>query len=539
MIKHAAPVIIIGAGPVGLSMAIGLARQGIKSLVIEKHPTTTNHPKARGINTRTMEIFRSWGIETAVRQHQLPKEAHRFIWLESFQGKEITRVSAQERPASTSPTTIAIISQDWVEHELHLAAQQYPEITILFNTKLLKFDQINNGVTINVVNTNTHEQDTFECSYLIGADGAASFIRSTLNIPMQGEDNIGEFCNIYCEMDLTKFVKGRVSVGYIFTRKDIMGTVILSKDGEKKWLVGVRFDNNPELTKASFTDDFCVEIIKKIIDDDSVQVTLINKAFWTMAALIANNYRINNILLVGDAAHRLPPTGGLGMNTGIQDAHNLAWKLAAVLKGQAKETLLDTYQEERSPIAVGNIEWSTKNAMRFNTIFTALYEQDYVTMNKALEEQNEHVNQIGLDLGFRYESGALVKDHSPVPPPNTSTYTPSTYAGSRAPHYFLQNKEKNSISTLDLFGKNFVLLSSDATSDWHQAALAITDIPVQSYRIGNNGELQDPLNNWLETYQIGPEGAVLVRPDGHVAWRCIGGLQDAGKCLNDVIKKLL
>lgn len=226
-------VTIVGAGPVGLSMAIGLARMGIRCVVIEKHASTTNHPKARGVNTRTMEIFRLWGLEKGLRQYELPFEAHRFIWLESFQGKELSRISAKPRSSSASPTSTALISQDWVEHELFVATQRYPEIQCLFNTTMIEFYQDAHGVRTTVNDNKTNKQLDINSQFLIAADGAVSPIRKTLNIAMEGEDNLGEFCNIYCEMDLGKYVKDRPSVGFMFTRRDIMGTFILSKDGAK------------------------------------------------------------------------------------------------------------------------------------------------------------------------------------------------------------------------------------------------------------------------------------------------------------------
>jgi len=531
-------VTIIGAGPVGLSIAIGLARNNIESVIIEKHPSITNHPKARGINMRTMEIARLWGIEDALRTHQLPFEAHRFVWLESLQGKELTRVSAEPRPESASPTTNALISQDWAEYELLEAVKKYSQIHCYFNTKMIQIDATESKVITRVEDTQTKEQYSIESSYLVAADGAASPVRQMFNIDMQGQDNIGDYCNIYCEMDLSKYVADRPSAGFIFTRSDIMGTFLLSKDGQRKWLVGIRYDVNSGLTKESFTDQFCIEMVKKIINDDAIEVKLINKAFWTMAALVAERYRDGRVLLAGDAAHRLPPTGGLGMNTGVQDAHNLAWKLALVIKDQASDALLDTYYAERAPIAANNIAWSTKNANRFNRIFTAIYEEDYVEMNKALEEQKEHLNQLGLDIGFCYTQGALVTEEKPILPVDTSKYIPTTFPGCRAPHYFLEQNGKK-ISTLDLFDTQFVLLSSDKTDIWQKAAESITFIPVSSYRVGDQGDLQDPQGNWLNIYEISEQGAVLVRPDGHVAWRSKEAVEDSSACLSLIIRKIL
>lgn len=498
-------VIIVGGGPVGLSAAICLAYQGIASVLIEKHPTTTNHPKARGVNGRTMEIFRSWGIEEQMKKYQMPQEAHRFTWIEDFQGKEITRVQATIDYTPYSPTKNAIIAQDDLEQELFKKAQSMSLIDLRFHTEMTHASQDNNQVVIEILNRETNKKETLCSQYLIAADGANSPLRTLFNIEMDGRDNLGEFCNIYCEMDLDKYVANRPSAGFMFTRPDIQGTFILSKKGLRRWLIGVRIDSNPNLSKDSFTDEFCIDYVKTVINDPTVQIRLINKAFWTMAALIAKQYRKGRVFFTGDAAHRLPPTGGFGMNTGIQDAHNLAWKLAMVIKGQAKESLLDTYFEERAQIAKTNISWSIENAKRFETIYTALAMNDLATFEKALKDQTHHINNILLDLGFIYGS-----DYQ-----NQEQYNPSAIVGARAPHCWITkgNEEK---STLDLYINEFILLCHPEAHSWQETYRAY---PCKIVTIGPNGVYLDKNHDFLDRYGISEKGAVLIRPDGHVAWR--------------------
>ena len=532
------PVLIVGAGPVGLSMALGLALQDIECIVVERHPSTTNHPKARGINTRTMEIFRLYGVEEAMRIHQLPPESHRFIWLESLQGPEITRVSARPRKQCISPTSAAIISQDWVEYELLQAVKKHKNIQLLFNTKAEHIEQHNDGVIVSLKDMMTQNDSKVHAHYVVAADGASSPIRDMFSVDMHGEANLGEFCNIFCEMDLSRYTAHRPAAGYIFTRNDVRGTFMLSKDGLKEWLVGIRYDVVGDVSLETFTDAYCKEYIERLIDDPSIKVTLINKAFWTMAALIAKTWRVKRVLFAGDSAHRLPPTGGLGMNSGVQDAHNIAWKLAAVVRKEAKESLLDTYYTERAPVVAANIAWSMKNAQRFNKIFAALELKDFKTMAQALEEQNDHLNQLALDLGFCYCEGALIEEkQSAVSYSESDDYIPSTIPGCRAPHYPLVKAGKL-ISTLDLFNKNFVLLSHATTTIWHEAVASLPKLPLISYRVGNNADLDDAEENWCNTYQVTPNGAVLIRPDGHVAWRAVHGSQTAHNDLKSVFKTL-
>jgi putative polyketide hydroxylase len=498
-------VIIIGGGPVGLSAAICLAHQGINSILIEKHPTTTNHPKARGVNGRSMELFRSWGLEDQVKQYQMPREAYRFTWIEDFQGKEITRVQATVDYSPYSPTENAIIAQDNLEQELFKRAQSIPLIDLRFNTEMIHATQDDQQATVEILNKDTNEKETLSVQYLIAADGANSSLRNLFNMEMEGVDNLGVFCNIYCEMNLDKYVDHRPSAGFMFTRADLRGTFLLSKKDHRKWLVGVRLDSSRHLTKESFTDDFCVDYVKKVINDPEVEVRLINKAFWTMAALIAKQYRVGRVFFAGDAAHRLPPTGGFGMNTGIQDVHNLAWKLAMVLKGQADDSLLDTYFMERVQIAKNNISWSISNARRFETIFTALAKNDLVTFEEALIDQAHHINNIQLDLGFIYGCEYQTQND----------YKPSAEVGARAPHCWLLKNNKQ-ISTLDLYDNQFVLVCHPEDRFWQDK---YRGFPCKIVTIGERGEYSDKNHDFLEKYDISKQGAVLVRPDGHIAWR--------------------
>lgn len=497
-------VIIIGGGPVGLSAAISLADQGIRSIVIEKHPTTTNHPKARGVNGRSMELFRLWGLEEAMKQYQMPREAYRFTWLEDFQGKEITRVQATVDYSSYSPTENMIIAQDDVERELFKKAQSIPLVDLRFNTEMIHTTQTKQRVAVEVLDRESKQQETLTAQYLIAADGANSSLRKLCNVEMEGIENLGVFCNIYCEMDLDKYVKHRPSAGFMFTRSDLLGTFVLSKKGLRKWLVGVRIDPNSNITEASFTDEFCLDFVKKVINDPEVDVHFINKAFWTMAALIAKQYRVGRIFLAGDAAHRLPPTGGFGMNTGIQDVHNLAWKLAMVLQGQADESLLDTYFTERIQIAKTNTAWSIENAKRFVKIFVALAENDLETFEEALQDQTHHINNILLDLGFIYGSAYQ----------EGKVYKPSAKIGARAPHCWIE-KEGVKQSTLDLFRKEFVLVCHPQALHWQKL---FRQFPCAIVTIGDGGECLDKNHDFLDRYGISKQGAVLVRPDGHVAW---------------------
>ena len=500
-------VIIIGGGPVGLSAAICLARQGIECVLIEKHSATTDHPKARGVNGRSMELFRSWGLEDQMKQHQMPREAYGFSWIEEFQGKEITCVQSTVDYAPYSPTENAIIAQDDLEQELLKKAQNMPLIELRFDTEMLHASQNNERIVVNILNRNTNQKETLLAKYLIAADGANSFLRELFDVEMEGMDNLGEFCNIYCEMNLDKYVQHQPSAGIIFTRPDVRGTMLLSKKGLRKWLVGVRIDSHPNLTEETFTDEFCIDYVRQVIKDPDIEVRLINKAFWTMAALIAKQFRVGRVFFAGDAAHRLPPTGGFGMNTGIQDVHNLAWKLAMVLNGQADESLLETYFTERVQVAKVNTSWSIDNAKRFETIFIALAKNDLQTFEEALKDQSHHINNILLDLGVVYGDDYQKEEN----------YKISAKVGVRAPHCWLL-KDHVQKSILDLYDHQFILVCHPQAHYWQDKYRKYRELPCRIVTIGEQGEYIDTDHDFLEKYEISTKGAVLIRPDGHIAW---------------------
>lgn len=506
-------ILIIGGGPVGLTMALCLAEQGIASTLIEKHPGTSLHPKARGVNCRSMEIFRILGLEEAMAQYKMPREAHRFIWMEDLQGEEWTRIEASTDYSLISPTSSAVIAQSHVEHELFKKAQSSEEIDLRFNSQLINAEQNDDGIVAEILDKTTGQKSKLRSRYLIAADGAGSTVRELFGIDMKGIENLGEYCNIFCEMDIDKYLAERPSVGYMFTRPDIRSRFMLAMKGLRQWLVGVKVDTAKGWTKDYFTDERCIEFVKQLVNDESVEVKLINKGFWTMAALIAETYQLKRIFLIGDAAHRLPPTGGFGMNTGIQDAHNLAWKLAMVLKGQADESLLKTYQQERLPIAETNIAFSSNNDQRFKQIHAALAEKDMERFGRLLKEQSAHINNTHLDLGFVYG-----KEYA-----ENNNFQQRAIVGGRAPHCWLE-KEGQQLSTIDLFTNEYLLLCDPRASHWQQKIPASVSFPIRLVTVGEGGEYSNPAGDFLDIYQLDSEGAVLVRPDGHIAWHSSDGL---------------
>jgi putative polyketide hydroxylase len=253
---------------------------------------------------------------------------------------------------------------------------------------------------------------------------------------------------------------------------------------------------------------------------------------WEASAIVADSYRAGNVFLTGDAAHEMPPTGGFGMNTGVQDVHNLTWKIAAVLRGKADEALLDSYHDERQPLA----EITTKNALE-NALSMGRNERQ-----SGVLPRREFLNEQGLIFGVPYESTAVIPDGTPpaaIDDPVTE-YVPLARPGSRAPHVWIERGHEP-ISTLDLFGPHFTLLAGRDGTAWQRAAEAAAPSwpPFVTHVVGVDGEVSDPEGNWHAAYGIDTDGAVLIRPDGYVAWRSRSGTPNPQAVLRAAFEQLL
>lgn len=503
-------VLICGAGPCGLAMSYVLSQFGIPNKVVEKRATTSTHPKARGVNVRTMEFIRQWGLEEKIRQHELSQKSRRLLWMDEICGNILGEVNLEEL-FKYSPTTGCSVPQNFIEDALveALASSTFSEIC--FSTKLIHFEQQDDQIECRLLDKKTNETFTVSCDYLIAADGAHSFIREALNIQMLGVPTLGTYLTIFAHADLSRWLADKQAIVYSFTGKNQIGHFLMAVDHKDKWIFGQRLlDINTPVT-----EDYCKSIIQSFVDGADINIKLISHSTWEMAALNAEHYRQGRIFLVGDAAHRMPPTGGMGMNTGFADAVNLAWKLAYVLNNYADESLLNTYEAERQPVATFTLEWSGHNAKRMFKMHEAYREGNVNFFNELIKDQERHVNHPGLDLGMVYRSEAVFGDQTPIQF-DPDTYTPSSMPGMRAPHCEILIEGKKT-SILNLYQQSYVLLlSENATIDRQTLPIPKT-YPLKIYR--HKIDFDDINHDYISHYNADQFQAILVRPDGHIAWR--------------------
>lgn len=509
------PVLIIGGGPTGLAASICLSRLGVPHTLVERHASTAVHPQAHVVNTRTMELFRAWGVASAVRGDSLPIEQYGVRIVRSVCGEQIANLGAEaeildddgragleEKAAARrrahggpSPEELTSCAQDRVEHHLlEIARRGVGEL--LFSTTCTSVRQVGDRVEATLERGGS--EATVRAEWAIAADGSRSRTREGLHIAMQGETGLGDLLNLYVRCPgLIEKTRARPSLLYFLASDELKGAVI-NMDGRGRWVVNFLWDPAAE-TLADYPTSRCEEIARKAFGvGDDLDLEVISVLPWRMTALVAERYREGRVLLAGDAAHAFPPTGGFGMNSGIQDAHNLAWKLAGVLQGWASPRLIDTYETERRAVAAFNCEQSVLNATG--------------------KGGSGHFFHLGQDLGFRYpESGAILSDGTVPPSFDVETYTPSCVPGVRAPHVWLDDDGET--STLDLFGDRFVLVAPPTEQGRRWTKLDKTSVPMRGVTIGAGGDYPDPSGDWARLAELGEDGALLVRPDGHVCWR--------------------
>ncbi|MFH8574803.1 FAD-dependent oxidoreductase [Streptomyces zaomyceticus] len=538
---HRTPVLIVGGSLVGLSTSLFLGRHGVPHTLVERHTGTSIHPRGRGNNVRTMELFRGAGVAQPIEEAasvlarnngilQTPSlvgDVGEWLFKEIDPGGGVARFS---------PAGWCLCSQNDLEPVLLERAAELGG-DLRFGTELMSFEQDAEGVTAQVKSRATGEHTTIRADYLVAADGPRSPVREQLGIGQNGPGDLFHNVSItFVSRGLVDVVGDRHFIVCYLTNPEADGA-LLPVDNRERWVFHAPWHPEHGETLEEFTDERCAEHIRRAVGVPDLDVEITGRAPWHAAERIAERYAHGRVFLVGDAAHEMPPTGAFGSNTGIQDAHNLAWKLAAVLGDWAGPRLLASYDAERRPVAEATSARASARSVEHS-------HPGYTPGPGAGGPKGKKGGILNEVLGYRYPQGAVLGTDRTQPVVSDGLRLTGE-PGSRAPHMWL-NRAGTRISSLDLYERSLVLLSSeDGAGGWHTAATGVgreSAVPLDAYRIGEGPDAElAPENDtdWAEAHGVTTDGAVLVRPDGFVAWRSEGASADPGAALRQALTAIL
>ena len=530
------PVLIVGGSLVGLSASLFLGRLGVRHMLVEKHAGTSHHPRGRGNNVRTMELLRVAGAEPGVREAaSVLEDNHGILQADTLTGAEQEWLFREIDPggglARFSPSSWCLCSQNDLEPVLLRQARDLGG-EIRFGTELLSFEQDADGVSALLRSRETGEERTVRAQYLIAADGPRSPVRERLGIGQSGKGELFHNVSItFSAKRLPDVVGDRLFIACYLTNPEGPGA-LLPVDNREHWVFHAPWHPEQGEPLEAFTDERCIDHIRTATGVPALEVEITGKAPWHAAERVADRYSEGRVFLAGDSAHEMSPTGAFGSNTGIQDAHNLAWKLAAVLGGWAGPDLLETYTTERRPVAqVTSERASARSAEHRHPGYD------------AVPGTGRQAGVLAVALGYRYPEGA-VAGGDPRQPVVPESLRLGGEPGSRAPHMWLLRAGVR-LSTLDLYEQAMVLLTGPQGAAWHPAARRAADrlaVPLDAYRVGNGADddlAPEPGGDWAELYGVGAEGAVLVRPDGFVAWRSTDAAADPEQAVGEALRTVL
>ncbi len=522
-------VLIVGGSLVGLATALFLRWHGVPAILVERHPGTAIHPRLASLTARTMELLRPTGVEPAIRRVEplFPRDSSVLV-LESLVGQEFDRVMDDMSAyfTSASPAAGSLIAQDVLEPILRARAVALGG-DLRYGTELLAFTQDHAGVTATIRERASDARRTIHARYLVAADGGRSGVRARLGIGQHGAGTLAHVISILFDADIGTLFERRGALMCMIANDLMRGGFLTPypRSGARPavFRLDVAYDPARE-TPDDYTPERCLALIRAAVGLPDLHARIITVLPWEMAARVADRFQMGNIFLVGDAARVQPPTGALGGNTGIAEAHNLAWKLAMVLRGQAGPGLLETYDAERRPVADLTVEQVARLSQERQAHSTDAITVDTLTVN----------------MGYRYPTGALIAEPSPDAAPLLQH--PAAWRGlpgTRAPHVVLR-RDGALLSTLDVFGQQFVLLTGPAGQAWQTAARHVAcqlGAPLDIHPIGST--LVDSEGCFGEAYGVHDSGAVLVRPDGVVAWRALSLVADPEQTLRAMLARLL
>ena len=596
--KSQVDVLVVGAGGCGLNLSIFLADLGVDFLTVERNTRLANLPKAHYLNQRTMEILRQHGYaEDVYALGTPPDNMSRAMWLTTLGGDgpfDRKVIYEMDGIGGTGESQRAIYDRDSACRSANLPLIRSEPIfrrhadarapgRLCFGHELLSFSQDDDGVDAIVKDLASGQEYQVRAKYLVAADGGRSVGRALGN-RMSGPSGLAKNVTVHFSADLSKVLPDdRVMLHFLIhpTRRGPLASGALVPAGgddaqwgrhSKEWIF--HFMVAPD-DPSRFDEAMVTEQIRELTRLPELQMTVHRISHWMIEAVLAERYRVGRVLMAGDAAHRHPPASGLGLNTGIQDAHNLAWKLALVARGQAGDALLDSYETERRPIGSFNVAWALSSywnhmlsaasifAIHPANVYEAVGHPDTDNeiaglfadspdgrMRRARMREVFHTHRIEMfdhdvELGFAYERGALVGDGTPLPDrdPMGCEYRPTTRPGHRLPHVW-QDIGRQRRSTHDLLDARggFLLLAREKGDAWCEAAARAAEVlgvNIRAVRVAADGDALDNDRRWAALSGVAPDGAVLVRPDAMIAYRAHGAVDHAAAALIGTMKTIL
>lgn len=561
------PVLIVGGGGAGLTASMLLSSYGIETLLVSRYPGTSHLPKAHVLQQKTMEVYRELGVADPIYERGTPPEHMAFsAWYAGVAGptpeygREIGRLESWGN-GDTDPNWMrasacrqANLPQIRLEPILKAHAETLAPGRIRFNHTFISLEQDSEGVTAVIEDRADGRQYTVRARYLLGCDGGR-VVGKQVGVEMEGQKELGSNVSIYFSADLSSWVRDpEVLIRWLINPDigDPLSGVLVPMGPEhwgpqsEEWVFHLTFPyGDPRASDEAAIKEQMGRVLG--IPDFQPEIHLISP--WSLEGIVASRLRVGNVFLLGDSAHRHPPTGGLGLNTAVGDVYNLCWKIAAVLRGQASDNLLDTYEQERKPAGARAVRRSLENFT--NHLATAQVlgmtpehtpeenwaimrrlwsdepeaQQARVQFENAIASQTMEFNELSVEYGYTYSSPAIIPDGTPEPEvvDEVHVYEPSTRPGCTLPHAWLQRKGQRK-ALCDLAGHGrFLLITGERGEGWIQAAAQIAEergLPLSAISVNPFcGDWLDSRFDWLRQREVSSAGAVLVRPDRHIAWR--------------------
>ena len=561
---EAVPVLIVGGGGAGLTASMLLARQGVEHLLVSARPGTSDLPKAHVLNLRAMEVLEDVGAAAAIAQRSTPAEQMAatayyagFAGPGPDYGRRLLRLESwgaggdDDFWRGASPCRQMNLPQIRLEPLLKARAEELSPGRIRFGHELIDLEQDETGVRALIRDNASGREYVVKSDYLLGADGGRRVAR-LIHVSYEGLGVVTQTATLHVSADFSRWAKDPdVLIRWIYSPQAGVLVVMVPMGPERwgpeseEWVIHLNYPVDCQESDEQVEAD-----VRNALGIGDLPMEIHKITRWSVDAVLASSFRVGRVLLLGDAAHRHPPTGGLGLTSAIHDAQNLCWKVAAVLAGHASPELLDSYEAERRPVDARNCQRSLENAVNhFQTgAAVGIAPENTAEENMALlrrvwsrraddveqrakvlrgmRAQSMEFSELAVEHGYRYESAAVVPDGTPPPEPidDVRAYEPSTRPGAPLPHTWLDDDEGNRRAIKDLVEPGrFLLIAGEDGEAWCDAARQLageTGLPLDAIRIGHiDGDLYDPRCAWVRHREIQSDGAILVRPDRFIAWR--------------------